>query len=408
MLKLRRLRIEKFRNLAKGAELSFADGINIVLGQNGTGKTTLLELISMVVRSDFSSLAKEEFAIEYELAVDDVAVSVVLRNRALVASQDMLEESWRPGMDARIVSQETTTVMRVDSGRLSVNGAPVDAPEMGHILSRGMMAALLGVHGLRTVLVPLMSSAETVRFDESLDVFRAMMAPVRSLGIMPVHRDPTPAFIPHKPLRIPRSMLRVLESLYKADPAAPRFSFTERDLEFLASVAKIMGFATAEAELDVVGRRSGPGPWDYVDLGNLTFRFQFAKGGVDMISHDRLSYGQKRLLTFFCYLDMCPDVVVADELVNGLHHAWISASIQAIGERQAFLTSQNPILLDHVPITSAQHARQSFVLCRSEARRGPSAWFWENMTDADADELFRAYEVGVEHVSEILQSRGLW
>ena len=141
---------------------------------------------------------------------------------------------------------------------------------------------------------------------------------------------------------------------------------------------------------------------------NALVRFQFAKGGVDMISHDRLSYGQKRLLTFFCYLDMCPDVVVADELVNGLHHAWISASIQAIGERQVFLTSQNPILLDHVPITSAQHARQSFVLCRSEARRGPSAWFWENMTDADADELFRAYEVGVEHVSEILQSRGLW
>jgi len=63
MLNLKRLRVERFRSLARDTELSFSDGINIVLGQNGTGKTTLLELISMVVRSDFSSLVKEEFAI---------------------------------------------------------------------------------------------------------------------------------------------------------------------------------------------------------------------------------------------------------------------------------------------------------------------------------------------------------
>jgi Fe-S cluster assembly ATPase SufC len=44
MLKLRRLRVEKFRSVAKGAELSLSDGINVLLGQNGTGKTTLLEL----------------------------------------------------------------------------------------------------------------------------------------------------------------------------------------------------------------------------------------------------------------------------------------------------------------------------------------------------------------------------
>jgi hypothetical protein len=30
------------------------------------------------------------------------------------------------------------------------------------------------------------------------------------------------------------------------------------------------------------------------------------------------------------------------------------------------------------------------------------------MSEEDAAELHRAYEVGVEHVSEILQSRGLW
>src|SRR5277367_5401685 len=81
MMKLRRLKIEKFRSVAKYAELSFSDGINVLLGQNGTGKTTLLELISMVVRSDFSTLAKEEFALEYELSVDErESIVVVVKN----------------------------------------------------------------------------------------------------------------------------------------------------------------------------------------------------------------------------------------------------------------------------------------------------------------------------------------
>ncbi len=94
--------------------------------------------------------------------------------------------------------------------------------------------------------------------------------------------------------------------------------------------------------------------------------------------------------------------------MNGLHHRWITASIEAIGQRQAFLTSQNPLLLDYIPFPSADAVEKSFVLCSSEPREGRPAWIWENMSKEDAQELFSAYEVGVEHVSEILQSRGLW
>jgi hypothetical protein len=42
MLKLRRLRVERFRSLARGAELSFSDGINVLLGQNGTARRRYL------------------------------------------------------------------------------------------------------------------------------------------------------------------------------------------------------------------------------------------------------------------------------------------------------------------------------------------------------------------------------
>ena len=136
------------------------------------------------------------------------------------------------------------------------------------------------------------------------------------------------------------------------------------------------------------------------------FRFWWEDG--TFITHERLSYGQKRLVAFFYYLACNPQIVIADELVNGLHHRWITAAIEAIGQRQAFLTSQNPLLLDYIPITSAAEVRRSFVLCRGEPRDGRPGWIWENMSEDDAQELFGAYGVGVEHVSEILQSRGLW
>lgn len=163
-----------------------------------------------------------------------------------------------------------------------------------------------------------------------------------------------------------------------------------------------MGFNVSDLRMDVTEQASPAS----IQISSFVFRFWWEDG--THITHERLSYGQKRLLTFFYYLACNPHIVIADELVNGLHHRWITAAIEAIGQRQAFLTSQNPLLLDYIPITSADEVRRSFVLCRGEPCAGRPGWIWENMSEEDATELFSAYEVGIEHVSEIFQSRGLW
>ncbi len=66
-MKLRRLKILKFRNVQPGTELEFNDGYNVLLGQNGSGKTTLLRLITSVLRGDFRWLEKEAFGLEADL-----------------------------------------------------------------------------------------------------------------------------------------------------------------------------------------------------------------------------------------------------------------------------------------------------------------------------------------------------
>lgn len=435
MLKLRRLRVERFRSVASATELLFSDGINVLLGQNGTGKTTLLELISMVVRSDFSSLAKEEFTIEYELsASEDESIIVVVRNDQVATEQLQApvefaaREVFRPSAEI-LGGADRRSLARYDVEHgLSVGNkswlGPIDTTPM----ERGFLwffISYIRVYDtkiLEHIFGSLRWASNTYRLDESLDLFRKVTGTGNLDGVIQVQlissdlrpdadisrnldKNSRPFRYwgfpdPFAPLFVPASIVRKLYAVH--EPRKADYSFTHSDLDLLSTLKDMMGFSASELRVDVTEQRRP----DRLQIGNLVFRFWWEDG--TFITHERLSYGQKRLVAFFYYLACNPSIVIADELVNGLHHRWITAAIEAIGQRQAFLTSQNPLLLDYIPITSAAEVRRSFVLCRGEPRDGRPGWIWENMSEDDAQELFNAYGVGVEHVSEILQSRGLW
>jgi hypothetical protein len=175
-------------------------------------------------------------------------------------------------------------------------------------------------------------------------------------------------------------------------------------LELFDKVVRLLGFTSAKIRLQRVARKTEP--YESVDFANL--RFDFTRRDRSIINHTQLSYGQKRLLSFYYYLACSPACVVADELVNGMHHEWIEACLEDLGARQSFLTSQNPLLLDYLGFESAEEVRSSFVLCRSEQHGDREQLHWENMTTEDAEGFFSAYQVGIQHVSEILRTRGLW
>src|SRR5689334_23061573 len=80
-VKLKRRKIEKFRDVTPGTELGFNDTFNVPLGKNGTGQTTLLRLIAMVVAGDFAALKETEFAFEYEIVFPGMGVRLKLENR---------------------------------------------------------------------------------------------------------------------------------------------------------------------------------------------------------------------------------------------------------------------------------------------------------------------------------------
>ena len=160
-------------------------------------------------------------------------------------------------------------------------------------------------------------------------------------------------------------------------------------------------------ELSLLGRNGPPeDDGDYVRVGFGKPWFQFTrKGGRATIGHERLSYGQKRLLSLLYYLEASPHHLVADEMVNGLHHEWIEEIVQRIGDRQTFLSSQNPLLLDYMEFDSVDQVSRSFVLCELDEL---DRLVWRNMSAEEAASFYSAYEVGIQHVGEILRTKGLW
>ena len=138
------------------------------------------------------------------------------------------------------------------------------------------------------------------------------------------------------------------------------------------------------------------------------FEFQLTMDDGTVLRHDWLSYGQKRLLSFLYYAAANPDIIIADELVNGLHHEWIDACLEEVKDRQCFLTSQNPLLLDYLSFDSVESVKRSFILCDRKKNGKRAQLVWGNMPEDAATSFFRAYKAGVQHVSEILRTKGLW
>lgn len=461
-VKLTRLKIEKYRNVAPGTELVFNDTFNVPLGQNGTGKTTLLDLVAMIIRSDFAVLKDEEFSIEYDLIfLDTNLVSTHIENRRRAPTSDVLVTlgslsidmsnvagealDWRysvsayvPSLDPKplltLTADPQRTSIEVDSDEASPKAfsgsrSPFDTDLRRYFMR--LLATALRVETpakietnkvfvkAKSALLDLWVTAEQLnenlsrnsgRFDEALGGFSAITGSDSGARGGDLHE--TLLLIEREKEKLLTMWSFVPEDVYKLftqgdlpTPHPEGVRLKHSDLPFLQRAVEILGFKAVDV-LFKFRRKDVNGARETTFYNG--FEFVLTLDDDTIIRHDLLSYGQKRLLSFFYYVAATGDVIVADELVNGLHYAWIEACLREIGDRQAFLTSQNPLLLDFLPFESAEQVQHTFILCRTEKRDGKTWMVWSNMSAESAETFYRAYKTEALQVSEILRSRGLW
>lgn len=456
MVKLKRLKISKFRHV-EPTELFFDDRYNVPLGINGSGKTTLLKLISACLRSDFSEYKEEVLGVEYELWAGEGRFIVSVSSRrgdpmppiglpTLDASPSLaLGELGRsPPVEFSVTisfsfTSGPTFIAKATHGHIAVSiDGQQDAHEAagvtltdGPFFVRILFTAISLLESSWIDLRPqtpwgnLLGIRASYRFDESLELLQEITlrgslasgfpVAVRMVFVIP-HGDSSASLSSTGPF-FPKGFLvthRQADEVKKASTV----TFTSEDAvlgfeaglakprsNFLASFARVAGFAKVELVLRVL-QSEATDEEEKFSLGLAAFRFHGKSGGS--ISHELLSYGQKRLLSFFYYVACNDEAIVADELVNGLHHAWIEACLDAIGERQAFLTSQNPILLDFIPPASPEEAQRRFIRCVPKEGEGRDVITWRNLTHEEAEELCANYAAGVQQLSDLLRIQGLW
>jgi energy-coupling factor transporter ATP-binding protein EcfA2 len=416
--KLTRLKIESFRNV-EPCELRFGDGLNVLLGLNATGKTTLLELIAAALSCDFSKFKEEAFAVEYELSFSTGTIVVSMRNEGVErpvfdAHAHQARDTERFGLSAKLhirsSSPSQTWTVRADTSSVWIENANVKYPLPSRLGERrsyllDVVAEITGnASPAHRHARELRTWEGARRFDEALDMFRGVTSSATWLEVRISSTEATLLFDVAGIL--PEELLSAVGKHVVNMPAGVQgMTIPQESLGFLGEIGALFGFKAARLEMRLERETR-------VRAGRVLrfsdFRFMFEDHDGSVIRHDDLSYGQKRLLAFYYYLAASPLTVIADELVDGLHHLWIDAAITAIGDRQAFLASQNPLLLDHMEFDSAEQVASTFVTCRTERSADEKRMIWLNMSTYDAERFFRAYQIDVQHVSEILLSKGLW
>ena len=202
---------------------------------------------------------------------------------------------------------------------------------------------------------------------------------------------------------VPQEFLLAAYAPLSSDPFVASFD----RLQWLKEIPAILGFTSAALRPRLLTRSQ--------EGEKVTTRYQgfdciFQRADGSQISHELLSFGQKRLFSFLWYLAVREELpVVADELLNGLHHEWIEVCFDRLRDRQSFLATQHPLLLDHIPVESREAVRTTFIRCSLESGPdGRERMAWRNFDEDEAERFFVAYQTGIQQVSEVLRTEGLW
>jgi hypothetical protein len=415
MVRLTRLRIDRFRNVKAGTELRFGPTFNVLLGKNATGKSTLLDLIGAVTNDDLSAYAKEDAGFDLTWWLENGEDQLEMRAMRTPAKTGIVSERIGVEKEFDDVWMIVLRTRGTEAGRIDVTGTrgiwkPVGEPEEPFDLRAGLAAGRAGLRALLAITdnhpvgtpavvrvhaaLPMFAALGQVsRFDEALSALDAITRSPFKLG---GGGGQYSAWFP-------------VEFMAAANKATFSESFVLPfdNLGSLANIPALLGFASADLRPRVL-QQSQDG--EMVTTFYLGFDCLFRRADGSQISHQLLSFGQKRLFSFLWYLavrDKLP--VIADELLNGLHHEWIEVCFDRLRDRQSFLATQHPLLLDHIPVESAEAAQTTFIRCSTESGPdGREQMAWRNFNEEEAERFFIAYQTGIQHVSEVLRTEGLW
>jgi len=439
--------------LAPDTQFEFGPGHVFVLGKNGTGKTTLLDLMAKLTSCDLSSFLEEDEPVDIEWELERTQeqqrtdllrlhLTVIPTQRHPVTPHPLFgtaedRPEWRlagsllstqikvfrkpsdgplvavpwpsdlPGPEFRFhCSWDTSEVERppvmddlekrqlyFDDARLEMLTWAVSRTMDYHDPGFGVGSPLLVGMGA-FVSLPL------VRFDEALETFLSIVG--RPGGSLPIAEIEATRH-GYQVRSVPFSLApRFLETPQEGQDRVTDTDSDKNPDDLTARMVEILGADSIEIQPRLLKQTKTSSTWRGFDI-------YVSWPGQVKHHHDQLSFGQKRLLAFLWYAELFVDVpIFTDELTNGMHAGWVRQILDLLGDRQAFHAIQNPLLLDMTGPGDESEIPGNFIFCEAEVVDGDRAWRWRSPTAREASRLRKAWDAGFQQLSEILLSEGLW
>jgi energy-coupling factor transporter ATP-binding protein EcfA2 len=406
MVQLSRLTIQQFRRVRPGTDLRFRKGLNLLVGRNGSGRTSLLDLVSAIATMDFSPLAAEELDVRFHAQFDGDEVSAeVVQRRA--------PEDPGAGKDGLIRTLDLRLKPRGDADNLKVHvqgqrmvierqGASLyDGPAGFDPATRPGMSTLLDLvrqvstrqelSQLRTLLAAS-RLGRAVRHDEALAWFDRLFVDGLEIYVMPSAGTGPVALS----FLAPEWILDGIASRVSAGEAPP-YRIPAGDESLLQPLLPSLGLSSAAATVALM---------DQADSGTRRFRLSglhFERPSGESVDVRHLPFGHRRLLSLMTYLAANPGIAIIDELTNGLDDRGIRAVVEQLARRQVFL-SATPLLLEHAAFDSGEDLGGALTLCDDT---GDHIQLSE-LSGKQASAFYRTWKAGPVEMANFLRAKGLW
>lgn len=85
---------------------------------------------------------------------------------------------------------------------------------------------------------------------------------------------------------------------------------------------------------------------------------------------------------------------------SSIHYKFIEEEMKSWNEEQKFITTNNPFVFDNLTFSSVEDAQSRFLIIKNERLT--------NISQDQAERFYTAYITGIESVSQILRSEGIW
>jgi energy-coupling factor transporter ATP-binding protein EcfA2 len=437
-LSLRSLTIHRYEQFLNCPRIEFSSDDNLILGINGSGKTSLLRLLAAVLRWNYDAILGQPFDVEFEQVLEvepDRVVSIIGRVQFQQPAPDRRgARSTYEGFSARLDIQQSDGAFEIDVRdsllhvqvkdlledrklvkKWRAKGLPADLRTEGTPVARWLaILASLEISGLgmwdldeRTVgtFVIHETDVDFTRLTEQLPYDYEIEGKYDEQGNSTGRFPGESEFRQWYPLL--DNVLAAAEQLQNSQTYLPpvtyrRDSDPERMLDMnsvlTALDAETIGFRLKIEQTQSIGERT------LFEGKGVEIRVRFASG-TEVID-SRLTFGQKRLITIALGALLCGgSPLLVDEIDNGLHPGLVEKVLGLIRGRQTFIASHNKLVVDLLDYESPEDICRTIHICR---RNQDGTQTLVALSDDQVREVFEKIEVRLMNPSDVLQREGLW